>query len=154
MGLDMYLTKHIYIGAKYEHREVKGSIDITSQGVAIPVNFNKVVEIIEEAGYWRKANAIHRWFVENVQSGEDNCREYSVDVNTLKELLSLCVEVKTNHEKASELLPTTSGYFFGDTEYNSWYFEDIDLTIEILTPICNDVSDDWRSSSYYYQSSW
>ena len=29
--------------------------------------------IIEQVGYWRKANQIHNWFVENVQDGEDDC---------------------------------------------------------------------------------
>ena len=30
-------------------------------------------ETHEEVGYWRKANAIHGWFVRNVQNGKDDC---------------------------------------------------------------------------------
>lgn len=29
MGLDMYLSKKIYIGANYEHNNVKGKINLT-----------------------------------------------------------------------------------------------------------------------------
>ena len=32
MGLDMYLTKSIYVGGMYEHRQVKGEINITAYG--------------------------------------------------------------------------------------------------------------------------
>lgn len=47
----------------------------------------------KEIGYWRKANAIHRWFVENVQNGEDDCRDYFVTKEQLTELLNLVNQV-------------------------------------------------------------
>ena len=78
MGLDMSLTKKVYIGAQYEHNQVTGTIDLYSAGKPILIELKKVTYIEEEAGYWRKANAIHRWFVENVQKGEDDCRDYYV----------------------------------------------------------------------------
>lgn len=34
--------------------------------------------IAEDVGYWRKANAIHAWFVKNVQGGVDNCQSHEV----------------------------------------------------------------------------
>ena len=43
--------------------------------------------ITYELAYWRKANAIHKWFVDNVQKGNDNCEEYRV---TRRNLLDLC----------------------------------------------------------------
>ena len=76
MGLDSYLKKRIYIGAEYEHRKVKGSINLTAENKPIKVDLKKVTEIIESVGYWRKANHIHKWFVDNVQNGEDDCKEY------------------------------------------------------------------------------
>jgi hypothetical protein len=30
--------------------------------------------IFAQAAYWRKANAVHQWFVHTVQEGEDDCR--------------------------------------------------------------------------------
>ncbi len=52
--------------------------------------------ISEPVGYWRKANAIHRWFVENVQDGEDDCDYHrEVTAEDLEELRDLCIEVVT-----------------------------------------------------------
>lgn len=43
--------------------------------------------------YWRKANAIHNWFVANVQGGNDDCGRYDVDVEQLVVLHDLCRKV-------------------------------------------------------------
>jgi hypothetical protein len=79
----------------------------------------------------------------------DNCGEYFVPIVRLKELLELCLAVKLNPEQAGTLLPTGSGFFFGGEEYDEWYFNDIDNTIEVLKEALSD--DD---ASYYYSSSW
>lgn len=94
MGLDMFLSRKKYIGANYEHRNVKGVIYVTIQGKEIPIDFNRISYIEEEGGYWRKANAIHKWFVDNCQNGNDDCGHYYVSLSQLKELLKLCKEVK------------------------------------------------------------
>lgn len=49
--------------------------------------------IFEEVGYWRKANAIHKWFVDNVQDGYDDCGYYEVTKEQLEDLLSTCLTV-------------------------------------------------------------
>lgn len=103
-----------------------------------------------EAGYWRKANHIHKWFVENVQDGNDDCRPHDVSRNDLKLLLKLCEEVKKINDSAEDLLPTTAGFFFGCTEYDEWYFKQIDNTIEIIKK-CLKLPDDW---DFEYHSSW
>lgn len=93
MGLDMYLTRKKYIGGNYEHNEVEGTIEISSRGKKIPIDLNKVTYVDEQVGYWRKANAIHKWFVDNVQEGNDDCKSYYLSTEQLKELLSLCKQV-------------------------------------------------------------
>ena len=50
--------------------------------------------IIEDVGYWRKANAIHKWFVDNIQDGEDDCGYYEVAPEQLEELLNICKLIK------------------------------------------------------------
>ena len=50
-------------------------------------------DIEEEVAYWRKANAIHNWFVNNVQEGVDDCGYYKVTRDQLKELLRICHKV-------------------------------------------------------------
>lgn len=94
MGLDMYLSRKKFIGANYEHRKITGSIDIKQNGKEIPIDFNKVSYIEEAVGYWRKANAIHKWFVDKCQDGVDDCKEYYVSSENLEDLLNTCKEIK------------------------------------------------------------
>lgn len=94
MGLDMYLTRKKYVGAEWEHRNVKGKIKITIGDKELPIDFSKVSYIDESVAYWRKANAIHKWFVENVQKGVDDCGNYYVSKDDLEKLLNVCKEVK------------------------------------------------------------
>jgi hypothetical protein len=42
MGLDMYLSRKTYIGANYEHRNVKGKVEITIDGKPVNFDFNKI----------------------------------------------------------------------------------------------------------------
>ena len=132
MGLDMYLTKRTYIGAEYDHNKISGTVEIFKDGVLIPIDFKKVTYINETAGYWRKANAIHSWFVENVQEGEDDCKEYDVSMSQLEALLNECKKVLANKSKAPKILATKPGFFFGNQEYNEGYFEDIQDTVKFI----------------------
>lgn len=50
--------------------------------------------LFDGVGYWRKANQIHNWFVENVQNGIDDCKAYEVTEEKLRELLNTCKMVK------------------------------------------------------------
>lgn len=145
MGLDMYLNAKRYLW----HNE-----DELSQKIA--ENFpnlgdKRVKEITVEAGYWRKANSIHAWFVENVQRGEDDCGTYEVSKEQLQELLDLIEEVLANRTEANTKLPTKSGFFFGNTDYNDWYFEDLERTRDLLKD-CLD--DKWNGWDFEYHSSW
>jgi hypothetical protein len=153
MGLDQYLSKKIYVGAKWEHRNVKAEVKIEADGKEMKVNPKRITYIIEEVGYWRKANQIHKWFVENVQGGKDDCEEYYVGIEGLKELLEACRQVKDNWETGKELLPTQEGFFFGSTEYDEYYKQDIEDTIEIIEGILKEEEEGARGD-YYYSSSW
>ena len=104
----------------------------------------------DEIGYWRKANHIHTWFVENIQAGVDDCRSYSVSQLQLKELLELCKRVLAFKHLAHEQLPTQGGFFFGSTEYGEGYYADIERTIEIISNALEYPA----TSHIYYQSSW
>lgn len=50
--------------------------------------------IFETVADWRKANHIHRWFVDNVQNGIDDCERYVISKENLIKLLDLCKKVK------------------------------------------------------------
>jgi hypothetical protein len=156
MGLDMYLTKKIYIGSKYEHRNVEANVDIKVNGNVININPKKISYILEEAAYWRKANHIHLWFVENVQDGEDDCGDYDVSITRLNELVAICEQVLAKKDNAfSEAnLPTQAGFFFGDTEYSEYYYEDVADTIKMLNGAMEGIDENDYNISFEYHSSW
>jgi hypothetical protein len=145
MGLDMYLRKKTLI-----REEDRKSLKI--DGLKTPINPERISHITEKVGYWRKANAIHHWFVENVQEGEDDCGEYYVSFENLKKLYEIVSQVLDNPTKGMELLPTRSGFFFGSIEYGDDYVEDLKRTKTILESILQE--DPEGTGYYYYQSSW
>lgn len=108
--------------------------------------------IEQEVAYWRKANHIHNWFVENVQDGEDDCGIYEVSKEQLEDLLNVCKLVKVNPAVAPEYLPTTSGFFFGSTDYDEYYMQDIEYTIEVLDKVLKET--DFEKQMIAYGSSW
>ncbi len=155
MGLDMYLDKKIYIGGNYEHNKVTGTIDLKRDGKPVKVNLKQLTYITERAGYWRKCNQIHKWFVDNVQEGEDDCKEYYVDKEKFEQLLLACKTVKENKGVAVTVLPTESGFFFGSTDYDEYYMRDIENTITIIEDVLKDIDEDGHlAGEYYYHSSW
>ena len=79
MGLSMYLSKSTYVEKVTMNNKTKKDIKP-----------ERVSEIIEDVMYWRKANHIHTWFVENCQDGEDNCERAHVSRDQLDELATLC----------------------------------------------------------------
>jgi hypothetical protein len=101
-----------------------------------------------EVGYWIKANAIHGWFVRNVQNGVDNCSPYLVTKDKMRNLLMACELVLHNPAMSSTYLPTMSGFAFGSTDYDERYLKYIERTIEILNEAIKDEYD------LYYSSSW
>ena len=78
MGLDMYLEKSIYVGNHYTTRKVEGSLSITVDDKLLVEGLEDLASVRYRVAYWRKANAIHKWFVDHVQDGVDDCGEYYV----------------------------------------------------------------------------
>lgn len=156
MGLDQYLYKRTYV-KQWEHNgDDNVQTTATIKGKQIPhIKPSRVVYIVEEVMYWRKANQIHNWFVENIQGGEDDCGEYRVSYEQLTELFDTCKTAleainSSNTQLAEELLPTAAGFFFGPTDYAESYKENVEYTIKELNKILSEDSD----SSFYYTSSW
>jgi hypothetical protein len=148
MGLDMYLNAKRYV-SEYTDKELSEKVNSLDFGQ----KQMKINEVSAEAMYWRKANAIHSWFVRECQVGVDECQETHVPIVKLVELRDLCRTVLANRKKAAKFLPTSSGFFFGDIEYDEWYFNHIERTEKELTEIVEDeeLATNW---TFYYQSSW
>ena len=112
-----------------------------------------------EVAYWRKANAIHKWFVDNVQEGKDDCGQYLVSRDDLVKLREACTQVLYDKNMydgelglAEKLLPTKSGFFFGGTDYDTWYYSDVALTRELIGNIL--AEPDLDQMIFSYSSSW
>lgn len=119
------------------------------------VNFpSKYVNADYQVGYWRKANAIHNWIVENCAEGVDNCRDVEVSREQAKNLLNLCNKVLADHSLAESELPTVKGFFFGSQEYDEWYFEDIEYTKHILEKVLSFLCQERHDYSIIYCASW
>ncbi len=142
MGLDQYLTAKKYLSpSDWRGETVNKQYDTVVKAIEADKLVNSPypsasVEI--SVGYWRKENAIHEWFVQNCQNGEDDCRESHVGREQLETLKSVCETILLDKnltgtdELAKEMLPTSAGFFFGSYEIDDWYWEQIDDTVEQL----------------------
>jgi hypothetical protein len=158
MGLDMYLTAEAYTSG-YTSTQLNAALVGVIGGNRPPaIDDSGCITVEVGVMYWRKANAIHRWFVENVQSGEDDCEKRCVSREDLRALMALCDQVLAarNPDQAEEMLPTESGFFFGSTDYDDWYWKDIQDTADGLHRIDAWIASDEGSSNwdFYYRSSW
>lgn len=156
-----------------------------------------------EFGYWRKANAIHKYFVDTLQDGVDDQRESPVGLETFKDLFekvsvirefyikfnsnvdsleelteeeleeysaeeleshwnrneeswNYTLEVYKNQfaEFCKNILPTTSGCFFGNTEYNFSYIYNIIYTYELIKQILDEWESNLEEDNDYYYTAW
>lgn len=185
MGLDMYMYGERYLSG-YDHSDpldkaryerLLGLLEVS------PGEHGKHAEVKVCLAYWRKANAIHRWLVANVQDGNDDGGTYPVTRDQLLELRKVCSDVLSASELAEgevttaivydtddpagrkvteegqvladttvaeQLLPTTSGFFFGSTDYDQWYYGELESTIEQIDAML-ELDGSWEFS---YHASW
>lgn len=163
MGLDMYLNARKYV-EKIDWKKMHDSDNLEYKDAVLP-DFANVVNSVGlsdlatdiygasvsvTALYWRKANQIHNWFVNNVQQGNDDCGNYYVSHEKLDELLSVCENAYKNRDP-QELMPQ-GGFFFGSTDIDEYYWNDIKHTIKGIKRIKK--HNDYDRLSFYYDSSW
>lgn len=110
MGLDMFLYQKQSV-----YPRASATLKMKTKGAVQEVEVDVPTTLSQEIGYWRKANHIHNWFVENVQEGVDDCAEYRVSREKLSDLLSAVNEVL----KSSKLVPgkVLAGRTLIDGEY-------------------------------------
>ena len=129
MGLDMYLKAKRYV-SEYDKQDKALSTELLRHFPELSEESIQNIDI--RVGYWRKANAIHRWFVEHVQEGKDDCGDYWCSVDHLKDLRAVCQRVLDFRHLAVDQLPTTEGFFFGSTDYDDYYFKDVEYTLKVV----------------------
>lgn len=188
MGLDMYLTAERYVsGYSFkgeEETKLYGDLVALAGAESYVDEESPSAYIRLTVAYWRKANQIHTWFVENVQGGEDECKPHYVSHAQLRDLRDLCAHVLGTSElsdgtvhngtiynaehpqgavqlepgkivadprAAHNLLPTAEGFFFGSTDYDEWYWRDLQDTVDQLDRVLRMPEGDW---TFEYRSSW
>lgn len=150
MGLDMYLTAQRYI-SDYSDEDKPLQEALKKVFPDSPGTFSNI-EV--RAMYWRKANAIHKWFVTRLMDGDDHCQKVSVSEDELKELLDVCEQVLEDPSNGPTLLPTQSGFFFGSTDYDDGYISDVEHTATGLKRLLVNQAlwdGEW---TFTYQASW
>ena len=136
MGLDMFLTRRQKNIKNEETEEV--------------LYWKKAPE---EVLYWRKANQIRNWIVNHTELEEDdNLRAVELSKDVLEDLKNDCELVLENHDKAEEIMPTCSGFFFGSTEYDEYYFDILKYTTEKIEIILN--TTDFETEVIEYEDWW
>jgi hypothetical protein len=154
----MYLYRKHYV-QNWDHNPEKWLVTVQRDGTSLDVaqlDPAKVCYVTEQVAYWRKANQVHAWFVANVQGGKDECQESPLGTRELRELLEDTRTVLADHGKAAALLPTQGGSFFGSTDYDEYYFKDLEDTERQIAPLVLDKYKDYGPSfdGFYYRSSW
>lgn len=147
MGLDMYLYERHYLTSRGTKKGYTKSNQLT---IKVPKEYGstelvkkklKNVKHIDcEVGYWRKANAIHQYFLDKCGNGHDNGVDLFPSNADLLELKQICLELlgyygKKFQQKAAELLPTIDGFFWGSTEYDKYYRADLRNTVKIINKL-------------------
>lgn len=177
MGLDMYLSyrrnldgipetiqramrKQAYIDAWPYMTKIaieKGKLD-----ASIDDEIENGEPYEERLMYWRKANAIHKFFVDNAAGGVDDCQPVQVAIEVLKDLVDRCEKILQGEvddkgalidpTTAMELLPSQSGFFFGSTDYDYWYIDNLKETVKALKPIVEHA--ELYTDPIIYEASW
>lgn len=114
------------------------------------VDYQEDKSNMEKIGYWRKANWLHKWVEERIGEILQNCAYYELGESELKDLVLVIDEVLKNNKIANERLPTKSGFFFGSTEYNEWYFDSLKETKNHL----EDILENTNYEYYLYYAWW
>lgn len=94
--------------------------------------------------YYRKVNFLYAFFAEALT--DEQCVVTKHDVETV---ISHCKEVLADHSLAEKLLPTQAGFFFGSTDYNEWYFKDVEYVLEQFTKYLEGWDDDTIGWVYF-----
>ena len=119
-------------------------------------NFKSVqTETSYQIGYFRKFNALHSYIVKTFADGVDNCQEILLckeDVEQIKKVLDDVLNAHQQVEKAKEILPTQSGFFFGGTDYDEFYFEDVKDAADLMQSFLDNF--DFENYQLVYQASW
>ena len=144
--LDKLGVSYDYATGKYSITPTNGIFELQTREDIVKKSYAPYV------AYWRKVNFIYAYFdSKGLLDHESECAW--ADVEDIKDIIQRCKKVLADKDDATndELLPTQSGFFFGSTEYDSWYYDDAKNTIKQLKKVLRGLKDD---EQLYIAFSW
>lgn len=92
--------------------------------------------------YFRKPNMILSHVEKCLGHEMENCVDHRLEVVHVLELIDKIKVVLADHSKAEEVLPLQSGFFFGGTVYDEYYFDDLEYIRDDLEELMKDHKED------------
>lgn len=102
----------------------------------------------EEIAYFRKANSLQGYFEE--KNHIDNLEYHRISKEDAEDILSRVTQVLNDISLAPKLFPSCGGFFYGSTDYDEWYIDDLKSIQEIFSKILEEWND--KECEFYYQS--
>jgi hypothetical protein len=96
--------------------------------------------------YYRKVNFLYAFFKDKLDNEE--CYVTRHDCEKIIKFGELILETR-DLDFAKKLLPTQSGFFFGGTEYDDYYFMDVKDAVEQFKEYLEDWTDDTMGWVYF-----
>jgi len=158
MGLDMYLFRTKKTNHSVKELNALDRYDLSPDDEDVkeflPLYDSKYEDgrysIFKEVSYWRKFNALHSWFVTNVQIGIDDCGMYEVTRDHIIDLVDTLFTI-LEEKDPSDFMPVV-GFFFGSTELDEYYWEQVENTRDKMYRLLNEF--DWENERLFYCSDW
>lgn len=106
-----------------------------------------VVKTVLELGYWRKHPNLHGYIVQTFAEGVDECQSIFLGKEDCQKIAKAILE---------DELPTTSGFFFGDSEWHDGFKEAHAKIFSDAVKWLDDgkVPDSSALRSVFYRASW
>ncbi|EGT3611543.1 hypothetical protein FAP59_18325 [Morganella morganii] len=136
MGLDIYFFANEKADA--DKKRIPASLNDEPEG-----------NVDVEVGYFRKVNALFKWVETHIDAFE-NCEKVPVTLTHLRALQRDLAALTP--ENCRTLFPTTEGFFFGSTDYDDGYWEDVNDVKRWLDKMFDDF--DFEQFSLHFLAWW
>lgn len=119
----------------------------------MPIELNRIWEVTECVGYWRKFAPLHPWMLENALSGENDCLEHVITPTVISKLKAGCEKIVSAEKNwivpAKEVFPFLH-FEKADPEQLEEFLSEIKYTYQILLNLPEEHPD----AVYCYKASW
>jgi hypothetical protein len=132
-----------YVRYEFERRQLK---ECEVKKVEYWVNEILASFVNGEDMYYRKVNFLYAYFADRLDN--EQCIVTLADCKKIIKYAETILETRDT-DLAAKLLPTQSGFFFGSTEYNDYYFDDVRDVLEQFSEYIDDWTDDTIGWVYF-----